>query len=147
VEQLIAFAMDNFFIVAIVLGVIYSMFFRKSPVERKPNHMPDIGRGGSTRPGRAEERVPDYSQSSESVSPESYFSVSEGQVQQASSSEQPILASGRLSRVQAPSQQPPQPSQVRRGIGKSSLNSEDLSRAVMWAEILGPPRAKRPHRR
>jgi hypothetical protein len=147
VEQLIAFVMDNFFIVAIVLGVIYSMFFRKSPVERKPNQMPDFGRGGSTRPGRAEEHVPDYSQSSQSVSPEPRLSVSEGQMQQAASSEQPTLASGRLSRVQASNQQPRQPSQLQREMGMNSLNSEDLFRAVMWAEILGPPRAKRPHRR
>ncbi|MBB6675578.1 hypothetical protein [Cohnella nanjingensis] len=30
---------------------------------------------------------------------------------------------------------------------ESALTRDDLARAVMWAEILGPPRSRKPHRR
>ncbi|MCC3372796.1 hypothetical protein [Cohnella sp. REN36] len=32
-------------------------------------------------------------------------------------------------------------------IGGAPLTQDDLARAVMWAEILGPPRSRKPHRR
>ncbi|QMV40432.1 hypothetical protein [Cohnella cholangitidis] len=60
-EELISFLTNNFHFVIIAIGIIYSLFFRKSQQEqRRPNRMPDFG-GGNQRteqPKRAEPRAP-----------------------------------------------------------------------------------------
>ena len=51
-EQLISFVTHNFFVVIIVVGLIYQLFFRKSPLERQRNRMPDFGGDGQHHPPR-----------------------------------------------------------------------------------------------
>ncbi|MBN2983306.1 hypothetical protein [Cohnella algarum] len=49
-DRLIDFVFNNIHFIVIVVGIIYAMFFRKSPLEKNPpGRMPDFG-GGSGRP-------------------------------------------------------------------------------------------------
>lgn len=47
----------------------------------------------------------------------------------------------RTEQIRKMSQSKIQPSE-----GKSAINQNDLVNAVIWSEIIGPPRAKKPHR-
>jgi hypothetical protein len=139
VEKLISFVMNNFFIVVIVLGIIYSLFFRKSPLERRPNRMPDFGGSGPSRTG---ESKPPTAQSNRS--PDAIESQHPSSGRQTLS---PMLMQQPLNQADPKPTQRSSVSQSKAEYGAADLTSDDLSRAVVWAEILGPPRAKRPHRR
>ncbi len=161
-EQLISFVMDNLGIVVIVVGIIYAMFFRKSPLERPPNRMPDFGGGGQRRPGQPGEGRPPVAQSTRPAPEEPRFPPPQRQELPPVTRQQPVRVE---TREPGPKPASPRPvalaygemderptgeertSQVTERVGAEVLNRDDLSRAVMWAEILGPPRARRPHRR
>jgi hypothetical protein len=147
VEKLISFVMNNFFIVVIVLGIIYSLFFRKSPLERRPNRMPDFGGGGPSRTGESRppdarnNRLPDI----EANQLPGRQTPSPGLRQQPLSQADPMLT--QRSSILQEKADAEVPRITAEHYGAEGLNRDDLSRAVLWAEILGPPRARRPHRR
>lgn len=174
--QLIAFVMDNFYVVLIIVGVIYSLFFRKSPIERPPNRMPDFGGGGRQRTGKSGEFKPNAEArtiGNKFPAPEVHQNASQGPAEQSSRIEthqrelKPnqnevgvhALLGASMERLDEGSAKPvrrsqgsggnqqrlPQPQQNK--TSEAALSRDELSRAIMWAEILGPPRAKRPHRR
>jgi hypothetical protein len=165
VEQLISFVMDNFYIVIIVLGIVYSLFFRKSPLERPPNRMPDFGGGGRPRPDQrpssADSRSPASERQTSAPVPVEQPEWIETRQQEQMPIERgtPIHAPARadigyvddvLARPARSTQEKvivQQSQKTKMRFGAEALTHDDLSRAVMWAEILGPPRARRPHRR
>lgn len=146
-EQLISFAMKNFFIVIVIVGIVYQLFFRKSPLEKPRNRMPDFGGGHQRPPGSPPQkgvpmRIPPAKQEQPRPIPQPIV-VEERVEEKAYAAEPPISPVPRKLREATPVDPAvataPQPTQ--------SLSREELARAVMWAEILGPPRARRPHRR
>ncbi len=163
-EQLISFLIHNFYFVIVAVGIIYSLFFRKSPLERRPpNRMPDFGGGGKRlprRPGEPGASVPTTSLPEPAEAPlraprrQTPLSVARPQ-------QQPVRAETRLMETtSAPLPVPvaassksrstliPTPSaSTAAGTEVRTISREDLTRAVVWAEILGPPRARRPYRR
>lgn len=194
-ERLISFLSNNIIFVIMIVGIIYTMFFRKSPLERPPNRMPDFGgegfprprRPGETRPAArpvsrpeaeqiptsrpaaptAPRRQPEWMETRgprpRTAQPEQPQRTDDGWAE--ARHEQPVQRSlseePRVTLVE-PAQLPEQPRHTDRtaisaqppgldDLGGSDsgavLTQENLSRAVMWAEILGPPRARRPHRR
>jgi hypothetical protein len=154
VEELISFLANNFHFVIIAIGIIYSLFFRKSQQEqRRPNRMPDFG-GGNQRtkqPDREESRVPaprrEQTIRVESRRPEP-LSVTIGEsidAEDAYAIDEPAVrpeSSARTNPIDASLAGNTGNSDSSRGLAGS-----DLTRAVMWAEILGPPRARKPFRR
>ncbi|RED65717.1 hypothetical protein [Cohnella lupini] len=162
-EQLISFLMHNFYFVIVAVGVIYSLFFRKSPSGRRsPNRMPDFGGGGKRLPRRPDESgapIPSTSL------PESEERPSQALRRQTpppvARPQQPVRAETRhLDAIASPLSSPivasakPRSSAAPTPMSSSlvgsdvrGLSKEDLTRAVVWAEILGPPRARRPYRR
>ncbi|TVY00533.1 hypothetical protein [Cohnella terricola] len=152
-EELLSFLSRNFYIVFIIIGLLYSMFFRKSPIEKRPpNRMPDFGGEGQQRHPERPERprmghAPEVSwpgsEEVESPEPERPIAVkvrvqSKPEPKKAAT---PVAAQSSLA-APATLEQP-------QGSSEASLNltAVDMRRAVIWSEILGPPRAKRPYRR
>lgn len=158
-EQLVSFVMDNLYFVILIVGIIYSLFSRKKSRERSQNRMPDFG--GPGRQGPRQRPKPTGSQpvtvKPRTPSPEPSQQPVRLEVQErgrmsirASSAAERASEGGELARAsrRAPANVVPQlPQPNKPGAGGSPLSRDDLSRAVMWAEILGPPRSKRPHGR
>jgi hypothetical protein len=172
-EQLISFLMSNLGIVIFVIGIIYALFFRKSPLERPPNRMPDFGGGGQRRPGQqggggtparpasrpvpAEPQFLEPQRSAPQPAPRpqpEWLETSEPEpkplhqrpvvIVQPGTDEEVVIRPLPIPQARASSRQP---KAVAERQGTAGLTRDDLSRAVIWAEILGPPRARRPHRR
>ncbi|WEK53058.1 MAG: hypothetical protein P0Y55_10660 [Candidatus Cohnella colombiensis] len=159
-EQLISFITNNIVFVVIAIGLIYRLFFRKSPLEgQRPNRMPDYSGQNSPIPSHPTQTHPSQTH----------------QPQQTQRSKKPPAPREQTIRTDVRHERP-HPERVtlipttevedaytlaehresgdkeRSHVGQSQasvgrLRQEDLARAVMWAEILGPPRARRPHRR
>ncbi|XEC96816.1 hypothetical protein AB6A23_09915 [Paenibacillus tarimensis] len=164
-DRLIIFLLDNIFYVVIAIGFLLSLF-RSA---RKANRMPDFGGGGDgekrsvvpagQHPGQ--EREGRYSNRPEASIPANtaaqdstvrypirydLMNSSEKRVDSAESAAHERRrreASERKQRQVIPSDRSggglAQP-------GVQEASAEEMRRAVMWAEILGPPRAKRPFR-
>ncbi|MFC5405117.1 hypothetical protein [Cohnella soli] len=192
-EQLISFLTHNFYFVFIVIGIIYSMFFRKSPLERPRNRMPDFGSGGAhSAPARP--RPPaQHGEQTQASQPRPYAQHGE---QTQASQPRPYAQHGERTqasqprphaqhRGQAQASQPPAPRQQPRPERVSSpadvyvsqslpavkpvaasesqpvsqvrlqqqratssagaFSRQDMKRAIVWAEIVGPPRARKPY--
>jgi len=129
-EDLISFVTHNFYFVIVIVGIIYSLFFRKSPLERSPNRMPDFG-GGQRPPRQREEDEPVETLPSEPELLEVRFPEPQRQAP-------PPAAPVKQERSDSKMQQAP---------NVQGLGRDNLTQAVLWAEILGPPRARRPYRR
>jgi hypothetical protein len=172
-EQLISFLMSHLGIVIFAVGIIYALFFRKSPLERPPNRMPDFGGGGQRRPGQQEGSGTPARPASRPVPAETQYPTPQSSAPPSASRPLPERLETRQLEPKPLQQRPvvivhpvadeevitrrlPIP-QARAGStqfkaaakrqGTAVLSRDDLSRAVIWAEILGPPRARRPHRR
>jgi hypothetical protein len=142
VDKLISFVMSNFYIVIVVIGIIYSMFFRKSPLERPRNQMPDFGGNGQQRLGRPAASRPTVVPPTRSEPQEARFPAPQRQ------NPPPAQSPERQATISRPTVVVSQPSlRAMDRLDARGLTRDDLSRAVLWAEILGPPRARRPHRR
>lgn len=161
-EELISFLLKNFYVVIVIVGLIYSMFFRKSPLEKPPanrpnprpvNRMPDFGGSPAfpPKPRRAEEPIP-VEKPRPSVqeeprpqrqtvyrSPEAAAPVSAEPARDRRALEPAPAPTPAPALVAAPAMQAEET--------QDSRIREDMARAVVWAEILGPPRARRPFRR
>ncbi|TFE31672.1 hypothetical protein [Cohnella luojiensis] len=157
-ERLISFLMHNFYFVIIVVGIIYSLFFRKSPLERPPNRMPDFGGGGQNGPRRPGELRPPVAQPTRTEPADTHFPAPQRQTQpNPVKTPSPIRVSTvgtedslseEAQRKRVAVKQPESKGLSRPDRTHSpALTPEDLTRAVVWAEILGPPRARRPFRR
>lgn len=175
-EKLISFITSNFYFVIVAVGIIYSLFFRKSPLERPPNRMPDFVSAGQQRPRKPGESSPSVAPTSSAEPQEVRFPASQRQnpppqqrqeqpvrvrtrpVEQRQTPTMPTLTesdvsySGGAPERQATVTRPSVTSQpiapvVKNRLDARGLTRDDLARAVVWAEILGPPRARRPHRR
>jgi hypothetical protein len=137
-ERIIEFLMSNIVIVIIVVGFLLSVF-RKKGNGGPPGRMPDFGGGPKPIP-RSPRQAPtedaegsrnDRTPNDRTVSPFGPPVNSEMSTQR-----RPLVLS------------PParvEPNRVQ--VNKLEATADDLRKAVMWAEILGPPRAKRPFRR
>jgi hypothetical protein len=156
VDKLVSLVMNNFFIVVIVVGLIYSLFFRKSPLEKRPpNRMPDFGGGQQRRPDSPPQRgvpmrtppakqEPQRSPPVRSAPPEPSRQPLSQQMAVEDAYEDKRISSGpSAGNVSARSGAVAATAEP----AAEKLSREELARAVMWAEILGPPRARRPHRR
>jgi hypothetical protein len=164
-EQLISFFMNHLFVVVIVIGLIYSMFFRKSPLEKRPpNRMPDFGGGPqfpqkprqtgtpagtapverrSPPPAERREPLPEHRRQPTAAQPRPSW------VPDPAPSEAPAVvrvSTPGLPPVAAISSVSPL-AEASRESSEGALTRDDLTRAVVWAEILGPPRSRRPYRR
>ncbi|MCD9022992.1 hypothetical protein [Cohnella silvisoli] len=173
-EQLISFVMKNLGIVIFVIGIIYALFFRKSPLERPPNRMPDFGGGGQQRRRGPGESRPPVAPTSQPEPVEARFPAPQRQTPPPAPRQQPVRLETRLpeprSEINPTSSYTfvetedmyaieAQPKRAARSQTKATASShsmrsdapllarDDLKRAVLWAEILGPPRARRPYRR
>ncbi len=181
-EKLIAFITHNPFILIIIVGLLYSMFFRKSPIEKPPgqrpgngpNRMPNFGgspvfapkpqRTETGTPARQPEIRPSFGGLADSApqpAEDPYMQVPVP----AMPDETPLAPSYSLQErtepvrpeqprtVSARSRQTPQATAASYAVltptdgNRANLTSDDLKRAVVWAEIIGPPRAKRPYYR
>lgn len=218
-ERILDFLMSNIYFVIIVIGLIYTMFFRKSPLERPPqqrphhrppsrptNRMPDFGgspvfppkpqrppasadtmprdRGGSLPVERREPRPefagpppverreprPEFAWPPPVKEPGSEWAgpppvnephpVYAGARPVVSVDSRPESTGSFAASYLAQSSGPGRQSMPIRDIPESATDSQygaaetriplsrdELTRAVLWAEILGPPRARRPFRR
>ncbi|WP_239617419.1 hypothetical protein [Cohnella mopanensis] len=152
-EELISFLTHNFYFVILAVGIIYSLFFRKSPLEnRPPNRMPDFGGSDQqTKQPEPEIRKPAPQQPRtirvDSRQRESLPSLVEDK---STVDDAYALESSPIAMTNTTANMPKKQNAVPRTGGSGEvqgLASTELARAVMWAEILGPPRARKPYRR
>lgn len=137
--------MNIFFLIVVAIGILYQLFVRKSPLEKR-NRMPDFGGGQQRRPGSPPQRgvpmrIPPGKQEQTRPTPQP-INVDEYIEPRAVASEPrktPVTT--------RPEAAPLEPSFANAPQTAQSLSRDELARAVMWAEILGPPRARKPHRR
>ncbi|MFC5703660.1 hypothetical protein ACFPVX_20435 [Cohnella faecalis] len=162
IEKLFSFLLGHIYIVVVVIGFIYSIFFRKSPIEKKPpNRMPDFGGGGSMLPQRPKRQTsPAGMPSAESSRPFSQQTASSDVRSLAERSEQSQASSAAfgsnsndgesryvaLSAAGTPAVKAAVPIESSSEV-PSVLTRTDMRRAIVWAEIIGPPRARKPFRR
>jgi len=153
-EQLISLLTHNIQFVLVILGILYYLFFRKSPAERRPpNRMPDFGENGGNahrapgnpapRTEESRERRPEPRIFRETANPAPEARVYEAV---AASPEGPSVAAPGMRRAQ----RPPEPyltAETPVAVGTRRPGREEMAKAVLWSEIIGPPRAKRPFRR
>jgi hypothetical protein len=201
---IIEFLFANPFILIILIGLIYTMFFRKSPAEKKPgnrpptrpvgqpgsrppawpagqpgNRMPNFG-GSPMMPPKPVRKVPVFQEPPRHVQPQPPFLEMSGDPETGSrmpAEKQPVVtaipayelpnsplnpayeqmgsqaAEEKTDPVNKPTTDAASPVSpaVSKGTGPmivpALLTKDDLTRAIIWSEILGPPRAKRPFRR
>jgi hypothetical protein len=190
---IIGFLLDNLLLLAVAVGLLYALFFRRSPIERPPNRMPDFGGGGFPLPGHPERRreprpagrrEPGPAPRAETPRPPREMPRPHPEPARpvAAPPERPVYVprTSAAAQRQAPSAKaapapeydaplrvpeapplPPAPAASAvaarntrpPGAGGTSGerpeafgSAEDLRRAFLWAEILGPPRARRPFR-
>jgi len=137
--------MNVFFLIVVAIGIIYQLFVRKSPLEKR-NRMPDFGGGQQRRPGSPPQRgvpmrLPPAKQEQPRPTPQPI--VVEEYIEPSA-----VIPEPRKTPVTTrPEAAPLEPAFAKASQTAESLSRDDLARAVMWAEILGPPRARKPHRR
>lgn len=138
-EDLISLLTNNFHFVIIAIGIIYSLFFRKSPNERPPNRRPDVGGDDRQRSSRPEDEVfPVETAATRSAPEELSFPELRQTVRPETRRGRPVASSAAETSVT---------DRAGNETAAQGLSATELSRAVLWAEILGPPRARRPYRR
>lgn len=142
-EQLIEFLTSNFQFVIVIIGIAYFLFFRKSPLEKQStNRMPDFG-GEARRRSERPVQPPQEARIEREPEPARRAYFADESPSMASSEEpeefvSPVLSAAVSKRTNW------------RAAGRETdavLDKEDLARAVLWSEILGRPRARKPHRR
>jgi hypothetical protein len=147
VGDLIAFLFKHYYIVIIIGGIVFSLF-RKSPIERPPSRMPDFGGNGPSwrpqpRPPQPVDRPDRPAGPAQTVQPtrpeRSPLAVALPREEPAAQQMATVVRSQAV-KVQKPATMPEQEEKV-------SPAKSDLAKAIMWAEILGPPRARKPYRR
>ncbi|THF72777.1 hypothetical protein [Cohnella fermenti] len=173
-EKLIDFILSNIYFVIVAIGLVYGMFFRKSSDSgKKPNRMPDFGGGGarpgtpqapSSRPGAPGEPAAGPRPAARPAAPREREQPRYRLPERPETASAPEAAPVRPAPVHA-AERAPKPAQA--GVAAASPYAasapaspiyasspgglqptrEELARAVVWAEVLGPPRARKPFRR
>ncbi|OBZ08175.1 MULTISPECIES: hypothetical protein [Bacillales] len=163
--KIIEFLMNNIFIVVIIFGALASLFGKASS-KKKPRQMPDFGGGGLPRtlfPQSEREPSLDPPQQEHTEGQPVYRTDSDPQRQrsaypsqlaretdEAAGTSQIASLQRSLERASA-SKALAQATAERKSAGQSAarttVQADDLRNAVIWAEILGPPRSKRPYRK
>lgn len=157
-EQLIELVLDNFLVVIAIIGFLLSLFSRSDKGKKGTNRMPDFGGGGKelmpvpeapSRP-RPKARPETAARTDESRDgggesrklPERVYTSASGFGEEigASREQRPAAVSAV---THAAATGPAEPHEARNP-HRPSPDADDLKRAIVWAEILGPPRAKRP---
>ncbi|CAM4264633.1 hypothetical protein [Paenibacillus tarimensis] len=170
IENLIYFLLDNIFIVLVIGGFLLSLFGKKA---KAPSRMPDFGGQGrplhqpDNQPGQLREtETRSASQSSEQKresrppTPEpipsregsrSPFGGGSGSLS-AEGASPGWYGEGSPAQARAARPAPVRPARISpaRPSDEAEVlrtDADELRRAVIWAEVLGPPRAKRPYHR
>lgn len=164
--RIIEFLMNNIFIVVIIIGALASLF-GKAGSKKKPGRMPDFGGGGLPRTlfPQASDREPNLdrplaerteSQPAYRTRPEQERHYSANPAQASRDAETPAgtlrtpalelaiqrAGTGKAKAPDAAERKPGAQSAI-----AASVRADDIRKAVIWAEILGPPRSKRPYRK
>lgn len=161
-EQLIAFVTGNLWIVIAAVVFIFSLLRKVRGEEAQKGGMPDFGGSGSA-PGR-QGGSPIPRQGGAAPAPRPRQQPVQGSPRP--QAKQPMQADTQhTERARQPSRQPaamPAPAAlpmraaaVNAGERQAGLQSpasskagtEEIRNAILWAEVLGPPRAKKPYRR
>ncbi|MFB9280055.1 hypothetical protein [Cohnella cellulosilytica] len=154
-EQLVTFLTSNFQFVIVIVGILYFLFFRKSPLEKRPpNRMPDFGgEAQHRRPERPGRPLP-QSQPQQQTARTRPVAVPQPERSAYSAAERGVFATpdaGGMEELESPIFQ--EPTMKRAGAlnggreTRTALQQRDLAKAVLWSEILGRPRAHKPYRR
>ncbi|MBB6729712.1 hypothetical protein [Cohnella zeiphila] len=188
-EQAMDFLGRYYFLIIIAVGLIYSLFFKKSPLEKGPakrkpvSRMPDFGGGGfpgpmtrrtsSPAPLRPRERPHEDKEPAPQPGIERRDPLAPEPVDSPAASIEPATppaafpapgASAAPSSAPAMTGSPTSASSAARAGLAAALASpergvspaerapagwsrDELARAVVMAEVLGPPRARKPFRR
>jgi len=177
-ERLIAFLLDNIFIVIIVLGFLSSLFGKSSSRKQKPSGMPTFGGGGGpARPAAPQpseldqqrmERERLEQQRQEQQRQQALLREREAAEAQAQQLQRARLEEAQRAAETARGLEQAQrsaearqaaaqrtvaalkaaaPSKSNQLFDPSAVHGSELRKAVVWAEVLGAPRAKKPFRR
>lgn len=159
--KIIEFLLNNIFIVVIIIGALASLF-GKAGSKRKPNQMPDFGGGGLPRmpfpqkneKERSEERRPVERTETQTLyrpRPEQERHPSASQEGNAAATAAQAAALERALHKAAASKAMAHEAANRQTANQSamaaSVQADDIRKAIVWSEILGPPRSKRPYRK
>lgn len=148
--QLFQFLLDNIVAIVIALGFVATLL-GKVKEKRKPGQTASFG--GQPAPDQPEELQVEHRRQNEGrhAVPESERQrVYEADLERGRRTAEPKARDGarRASdAARASHAHQGQHSTSISGSAKPELRAEDIKRAVVWAEILGPPRAKRPFRK
>lgn len=163
--RIIEFLLNNIFIVVIIVGALASLF-RKSGPKNKPGRMPDFGGGGLPRtlyPQEVRAEMEDRERPAGPAGQTLYRSQTETKREDF---EKPVHATTETEKHA----ESPQIASLHQALQSAATNkaivsdaaerksasqrtetngtrSQELRRAVIWAEILGPPRSKKPFRK
>lgn len=172
-DNFISFISDNIVFVFIAIGVIYSLFSRKAPTEQKTNRMPSFGGDGQQRPQRPQVQQPQRTQQQHTQPQRSAQQQSarpKPARAEASRTGPSVIQSrsqpesGRRSVLFDEMMQDADQSQTadqkrmeavhsgaavprHSAMNAGAVSGDELTKAIVWAEILGPPRAHKPYRR
>jgi hypothetical protein len=165
--KIIDFLMNNIFIVVIIVGALASMF-GKAGGKKKPSQMPDFGGGGLPRnlqprtteePQRQSRPVLQEQPEGQTVYRSSGEQERQAPMQPSYVGMQTEVTAGapqtasleralkRASASKAQAQDALERKPAAQGAVVTSVQAEDLRKAVIWAEVLGPPRSKKPFRK
>ncbi|WP_160395060.1 hypothetical protein [Paenibacillus sp. MMS18-CY102] len=163
-EDLISFLLHNIYIVVVVLGFLFSIFNKSGKNKGKNWRMPEFG-NGNQHPARSErpERPVQVDRRPTEAQP---LAEAQPQMRQQTIVEVPavpatvavgVAAALPVQRTSAPTGRPShlspaaEPAELANSLGESQdelkPTLENVRQAILWSEILGPPRAKRPFRR
>lgn len=160
-ERIIEFLLDNIILIVIVLGVLSRLLGGSgSKKGNRPARMPDFGGGPGDSPAKPANRrarpaeVAGDKRGAESAEPVSAQRRPQPAlaVERRPADEEPFARTiaGSFSRpavAQAQSGKPSKQPSPEASPLKLSTDANELRRAVLWAEVLGPPRSKKPYRK
>lgn len=159
--KFISFLLENIYWVIVVGGVLFSMFGR-SGAKRRTNRMPSFGGGNeSERPIPQHQRGWEEDEEETSYPPQKPAMAGSSVQGEGVGSGEGFRSSTLDRAVQAAPGRPSEPPRARLSANKpqaqaaasaaaelrtgvSAPTADEMRQAVVWAEILGPPRSKRP---
>jgi hypothetical protein len=148
ISRLLDVLLSNWYILVIAYIVFSGLMGRwkgsrpagDSPESKPPSAMPPFGGGGGGWPQR-KAGAPSEGRRAEESAARQPVAV---QKQKQPVEPKPELVKSQVRVNKAPAMPRPAAATEHKGLTKSE---QDLVRGVIWAEILGPPRAKKPYRR
>ncbi|MFD1952634.1 hypothetical protein ACFSL6_00180 [Paenibacillus thailandensis] len=147
---IIEFLLDNIVFVVIALGVIAKLLGLPGTSKERPRRMPDFGGGHAGKPAEAPVRK---AHTTAEAQPKPVYTPVERRDESEEEWASPALAAVPVRHTAPIGPQTPdnrRAEAVREVSPDGSAlpaNASDLRRAVIWAEVLGPPKAKRMYRK